>query len=88
MQSKTLIYDGTFDGFLSAVFHVYEYKLKDVTIKNKFSVQSQLFSDNENIITETEKANRVWKGIKNKTSRQGSPNGRDAAGRLWRRRRV
>ena len=72
MQSKTLIYDGTFDGFLCAVFHVYEYKLKDVTIKNKFSVQSQLFSDNENIITETQKANRVWKCIKNKTSRTGS----------------
>ena len=72
MQSKTLIYDGTFDGLLCAVFHVYEYKLKDVTIKNKFSVQSQLFSDNENIITETEKANRVWNGIKNKTSRTGS----------------
>ncbi|MEF3079208.1 TIGR03915 family putative DNA repair protein [Winogradskyella poriferorum] len=72
MQSKTLIYDGTFDGFLCAVFHVYEYKLKDVTIKNKFTAQSQLFSDNENVITETEKANRVWKGIKNKTSRTGS----------------
>lgn len=72
MQSKTLIYDGTFDGFLSAVFYVYEFKLKDVTIKNKFTAQSQLFSDNENIITETEKANRVWKGIKNKTSRTGS----------------
>ena len=72
MQSKTLIYDGTFDGFLCAVFHVYEYKLKDVTIKNKFTAQSQLFSDNENIITETEKANRVWNGIKNKTSRTGS----------------
>ncbi|WP_369996085.1 TIGR03915 family putative DNA repair protein [Winogradskyella sp.] len=72
MQSKILIYDGTFDGFLSAVFYVYEYKLKDVTIMNEFSLQSQLFSDNETIITESEKANRVWKGIKSKASRTGS----------------
>ncbi len=29
---QLLVYDGTFAGFLSAVFEVYEYKLSDVKI--------------------------------------------------------
>ena len=72
MTAKNLIYDGTFDGFLSAVFYVFEQKLKTVTIQNEFTVQQGLFSENETIHTDEAKANRVWKGIKSKLSSQGS----------------
>ena len=72
MQAKNLIYDGTFDGFLSAVFYVFEHKLKMVTIQNEFTVQHRLFLENETIHTDELKANRVWKGIKSRLSSNGS----------------
>ncbi len=67
MQGENLIYDGTFDGFLCAVFHVFEHKLTQVHIQNKFTKQDVLFYDNVTIITEQRKANRVWKGVLSKT---------------------
>ncbi|WP_299123156.1 TIGR03915 family putative DNA repair protein [uncultured Winogradskyella sp.] len=72
MQKKNLIYDGTFDGFLSAVFYVFEHKIGDVSIRNGFDVQETMFSENETIMSEEAKANRVWKGLKSKLSAQGS----------------
>lgn len=71
MKDKNLIYDGTFDGFLSAVFYVFEYKLETVNIQNEFVVQQGLFSEVERIITDDVKANRVWQGLKSKLSTQG-----------------
>ncbi|MEM6515127.1 MAG: TIGR03915 family putative DNA repair protein [Bacteroidota bacterium] len=72
MNGKTLIYDGTFDGFLSAVFYVYEYKLYDVFIQNQFSKQERMFSEKVEIPTETDKSDRVWKGIKTKAGKAQS----------------
>ncbi|MFD2914223.1 TIGR03915 family putative DNA repair protein [Psychroserpens luteus] len=72
MQEKKLIYDGTFDGFLSAVFYVFEHKLNAVSIVNEFVVQNGLFSEDIIITTENEKANRVWTGLKSKLSSTGS----------------
>lgn len=72
MHGRNLIYDGTFDGFLSAVFFVFEHKLRAVVIQNKFEMQLGLFSDAETIITEEDKANRVWKGVKSRLSPKGS----------------
>ncbi len=68
MQEKTLIYDGTFEGFLSCVFYVFEYKLKDVSIQNEYVHQNGLFSENETIITNIKKSDRVWSGLKKKAS--------------------
>ncbi len=68
----TLSYDGTFDGFLTCVFHVYELKLSNVTFQRKEHVQESLFGSPIEVITDLEKADRVWKGIKSKTSARGS----------------
>lgn len=68
MQEKTLIYDGSFDGFLCCVFYVFEYKLKNAKIQNEFVLQNALFSENEKISTNKDKADRVWKGLKTKAS--------------------
>ncbi|WP_435415597.1 TIGR03915 family putative DNA repair protein [Polaribacter aestuariivivens] len=68
MTGKTLIYDGSFEGFLSCVFYVFEYKLANVSIQNEFSIQNALFSENVTIITNTSKSDRVWKGLKQKAS--------------------
>ncbi|GGW64098.1 putative DNA metabolism protein [Winogradskyella epiphytica] len=72
MTSKNLIYDGTFDGFLSTIFYVFEHKLEKVTIQNEFSIQQGLFCENERIHTDEDKANRVWNGVKSKLSSKGS----------------
>jgi len=68
MEVKTLIYDGSFEGFLCCVFHVFEYKIKHASIQNQFVNQNELFAKNETIITDAKKSDRVWAGIKNKAS--------------------
>lgn len=68
MNGKTLIYDGSFEGFLSCVFYVFEYNLNDVTIQHESVVQNGLFSENETVVTDKEKSDRVWKGLKKKAS--------------------
>ncbi|WP_299336717.1 TIGR03915 family putative DNA repair protein [uncultured Psychroserpens sp.] len=68
MKEKNIIYDGSFEGFLSAVFYVFEHKFDVVNIQNNTSVQNGLFTQNETIPTETIKANRVWKGLTSKLS--------------------
>ncbi|MCM5663086.1 TIGR03915 family putative DNA repair protein [Galbibacter mesophilus] len=73
MHGANLIYDGTFDGFLSTVFTVYEQKLSNVTIQNETHSQSLLFAETEFIPTNETQAKRVWKGlIKHLTFREAS----------------
>ncbi|MCK8481401.1 TIGR03915 family putative DNA repair protein [Psychroserpens algicola] len=71
MHNRNLIYDGTFDGFLSTVFYVFEQQLDAVTIQSESGVQHIMFSKNETIVTDELKANRVWKGLNNKMSKSG-----------------
>ena len=71
-QEHILVYDGTFDGFLTCVFHVYDLKLDHVNIQPKHIVQETLFGDREEVFTDINKADRVWKGIKKKTTTKGS----------------
>jgi len=66
MQASNLIYDGTFDGFLTCVFYVYEYKLEYVAIQKENTAQNLLFSELEIVTTDTIKADRVWSGLKSK----------------------
>ncbi|MCO6161353.1 TIGR03915 family putative DNA repair protein [Flavobacterium sp. NRK F7] len=55
----SLLYDNSFEGLLTAVFEIYEYKFTDVKIVSKHSVQNVLFGENSMVITNTEKADRV-----------------------------
>ncbi|WP_350291840.1 TIGR03915 family putative DNA repair protein [uncultured Croceitalea sp.] len=65
-NSKTLIYDGSFNGFLTAVFIAFEQKLLVVDIQSNTKNQNGLFSETETIFTNVEKAKRVWNGIRAK----------------------
>lgn len=71
-DEHTLIYDATFDGFLTCVFHIYKLKLRNVTFQRQYEVQESLFGNSTEILTDLEKADRVWKGIKSKISITGS----------------
>lgn len=66
-----LKYDGTFEGFLSAVFHIYEYNMGDVSIEKTDNTASTFFDSEEDIITDQIKAKRVWKSISKKISKDG-----------------
>ncbi|MGJ8734456.1 MAG: TIGR03915 family putative DNA repair protein [Cellulophaga sp.] len=65
-METTLIYDASFDGFLTAVFTAFEMKLKTVTIVTEQRFQQPLFGSFETVYTDQEKSNRVWAGLKKK----------------------
>lgn len=63
-----VVYDGSFEGLLTAIFEVYEYKLKETSIVRQGSSGS-LFSKMHMAQASDEKASRVWKKLKEKLSR-------------------
>jgi len=67
----TLIYDGTFEGLLTAVFEVYERKLGYVNLQTVEWHSKALFENVITVITDTDKVNRVLKGLKQKLSVMG-----------------
>lgn len=67
----TVLYDGSFEGFLTAVFEVYEYKITAPCIyKNGFANDS-LFGAAHVVQTDKEKCKRVYKRLSNKLSKNG-----------------
>jgi probable DNA metabolism protein len=65
---QTVIYDGTFDGFLSAVFDVYYYKWNDVTICKEEHFNGNVFQKIHQADTDQKHSNRVWQGLQKKLS--------------------
>lgn len=68
---KTILkYDGTFEGFLSSVFYIYENKLELVSIEKKEFSEPTFFDNSVEILSEEKIAKRVWKGLSKKISAQ------------------
>ena len=65
---KILIYDGSFNGFLTAVFIAFDEKITVSDIQKNTKVQRGLFSESETVFTQMDKAKRVWNGIRGKSS--------------------
>ena len=72
IKSINFIYDGSFEGFLTCIYYFYDYKLEDAVIQRKENVQHSFLTENENVNTDSLKAERVWKGICKKISKKGS----------------
>lgn len=66
-----LVYDVSFEGFLTCVFVIFEEKLSDVTIQKDDTVQDSIFGTRQVVITDSKKANRVWKGLRTRLSVTG-----------------
>lgn len=64
-----LLYDGTFEGLLSAVFDAYRQKQRPAGIVPKGG-QLPLFATQHTVITSETKSQRVWKGLGERLSRQ------------------
>jgi len=62
------LYDRTFEGFLTVVFESYERKIVPDKILDKGHQQTYLFSENHEVISDNNKAQRVWKGLHKKIS--------------------
>lgn len=66
-----VIYDGTYEGWLTAVFEIYEYKLRDIVFAKKAPSAALLFSVTYFVVTDVDKANRVADGLKLRLSAEG-----------------
>lgn len=68
----TLLYEGSFDGLLTAVFEVFEYHYKDVEIfsKERFH-QENIFAEIHEVITQNDKAERVLKKLEQNIGKSG-----------------
>ncbi len=65
-SSKVLVYDGSFNGFLTAVFTAFENNFNVLGFKRETAAQKGLFSDTDSIATQNSKAKIVWESIENK----------------------
>ncbi|MGQ8335398.1 TIGR03915 family putative DNA repair protein [Sunxiuqinia sp. A32] len=61
-----LIYDSTFEGFLTVVFECYARKIIPIDIRKDRDFQNTLFAECLNIQTDQKKAERVWNGVQKK----------------------
>lgn len=55
-----LDYDGSLDGWLSCVFHVFKHKLDDVSFLRNGAGTQDLFASTEQVVTDVNNAQRVW----------------------------
>ncbi|WP_321290057.1 TIGR03915 family putative DNA repair protein [uncultured Sunxiuqinia sp.] len=61
-----IVYDGSFEGLLSVVFHCYQRKVTPNDICKDTNFQDILFADKETVATDELHATRVWKAIQKK----------------------
>ncbi|MBV7440019.1 TIGR03915 family putative DNA repair protein [Weeksellaceae bacterium TAE3-ERU29] len=67
-----LVYDGTFEGLMTAIFEVFEYRFSDVEITPEYSFkQENLFAEVHKVITNQEKSERVLKKLKEGIGKEG-----------------
>jgi probable DNA metabolism protein len=65
---QLVVYDGSFEGFLSAVFDIYEYRFDDVAFSRDLNYQEPVFGSVHRVITDEGKTARVWKGLRQHVS--------------------
>lgn len=69
----TLLYDGTFEGLMTAVFEVYEYRFEPAKIIATENYKSEsIFTDHHEVVTNQEKADRVLKMVENNLGKKGA----------------
>lgn len=65
---KTYVYDGSFEGFLTVVFLVFETRKKPAKIASEIDFTPSLLDNPENITTDLDESSRVFNGIISKIS--------------------
>jgi probable DNA metabolism protein len=67
----TFLYDGTYEGWLTAVFEAYTNKLTDVLFSGQAASTAELFGATQTVVTDETKAERVLAGLQKRLSAQG-----------------
>ena len=65
-SDKVLIYDHSFNGFLSAVFKAFEENINVSDIQSSRNIQPGLFNESVSVGTNIEHAKRVWYSVQKK----------------------
>lgn len=63
-----LVYDGSLEGLLSAIFEVFERKLTHPKMIEKFRYSPSAFENSLYVASDSSKANRVWNGLNKQLS--------------------
>ncbi|MGN6398560.1 MAG: TIGR03915 family putative DNA repair protein [Mucilaginibacter sp.] len=66
-----LVYDGTFEGLLTAVFEIYDRKLGAVNIQKAGDTNIAMFEEVLNVTTDEYRATRVLNGLRDRLSANG-----------------
>ncbi len=75
MQPDSFIYDGSFDGLLTAIFDIFAFKASDgAKIIDNRRGEQRLLAVTHHVVTDEARANRVWQGIKRRTSAETQKN--------------
>ena len=61
-----LIYDNSFEGFLTCIFECYDQKITPIDICRERDFQEVLFEEKMTIVRDERKAERVWKALRKK----------------------
>lgn len=70
-KNVILIYDGSFEGFLTCIFTVFEQKLLPSDIRTEDAIQSDFFSETQLVVSDITKASRVKEGLLERISASG-----------------
>lgn len=69
---QILIYDGSFEGLLTAIFEVFEYRFHQADIIPRHrSLQEMIFTQTHEVVTQPDKADRVLKRLEANVGKQG-----------------
>lgn len=66
------LYDGTFEGFLTTVFQVFEEKQYKAKIVKPKHYQPDMFVHTTDVVTDNSKAKRVWRSLNLKATKMGA----------------
>ncbi|NIJ53980.1 TIGR03915 family putative DNA repair protein [Dyadobacter arcticus] len=67
---ETYLFDGTLEGLLTSVFYFYQRKTKSIKLVSKEHYLPDVFNNCFTVVSEDEKARRVWNGLKKKLGKE------------------
>jgi probable DNA metabolism protein len=67
----TLLYDSTFEGFLTAVFEAYDRRLPEYRIRKAENYTKEMFGEELVIDSNKQRSERVWKGLQQRITSKG-----------------
>lgn len=67
---QLVVYDGSFEGFLTAVFDIYDSRYNHVEFSREENFQENMFGTAHMVTTDENKTKRVWQGLQQKLSRK------------------